>query len=36
MGSPEDQIFYLKLRADFYRYLCEVEDHDGKYFSTAS
>lgn len=24
------------MRADFYRYLCEVDDRDGKYFTNAS
>ena len=26
--SVEAKVFYLKMRADFYRYLCEVDDGD--------
>lgn len=34
--SIEAKIFYMKMRGDFYRYLCEVDDGDGVYFTTAS
>lgn len=33
--SVEAKVFYLKIRADFYRYLCEVDDTD-EYFNKAS
>ena len=28
--TPEDQVFYLKLKADYYRYMCEVHTGEAK------
>ena len=34
--TVEAKIFYLKMRADFYRYLCEIDIEDDAFFNMAS